>query len=53
MSEGSDDFAGICLAAWVSDEDMHDASKQNARRPFVSLQSWNRGLSKIKALFLV
>ena len=53
MSEGSDDFAGIRLAAWVSDEDMHDASKQNARRPFVSLQSWNRGLSKIKALFLV
>ncbi|CAH8301231.1 unnamed protein product [Eruca vesicaria subsp. sativa] len=33
---------GLFLAAWVSDEDMHDASKQNASRPFVSLQSWNR-----------
>ena len=44
MSE-SGDFAGFCFAAWVSDEDMHDASKQNFCRPFVSLNIWNRGVS--------
>lgn len=51
MSE-SDDFAGFFLAACVSDEDMHDASKQHASRPFVSLQIWNRGLSVIDQTFV-
>lgn len=37
----------IILTGWVSDEDKLDAPKQNACRSFVSLESWNQGLSMI------
>lgn len=41
--------AGLLLTAWVSGEDKLDAPKQNACRLFVSLESWNQGLSMIEA----